>query len=53
MLIHPQGSVTLARAAQTVDGDLTCGLKCESPVFHPALFPTSGAIPWAQSSWLT
>ena len=48
MLIHPQGSMTLARAARTVDGDLACGLKCEPPVLYPELFPTSGAIPWAQ-----
>jgi hypothetical protein len=41
--IYPQGSPTLARAAQTADGDL----KCEYPVLHLTLFPGSGAIPWA------
>jgi hypothetical protein len=43
LLIYLQGSLTLARAAQTADGDL----KWEPPSLHLALFPGSGVIPWA------
>jgi hypothetical protein len=45
ILIYPLGSPTLARAAQTADGDL----KYEPPVLHLALFPGSGAIPWGHN----